>query len=377
MRVLYVSRGYTTHDRRFLARIAARHEVHFLPCERDHDRYEHRSLPDGVRTVPWEPSDEEMGPPQAMRAAPRFERTLREIRPDLIHAGPIQGCGLMAVFAGAHPLVLMSWGSDLLVDADRDEVWSWATRYALAHCDLLVCDSESVGLRARALAALPNERIVTFPWGIDLTAFAPGADRLRTRDRLGWNDALVVISTRSLEPLYGIDLVLEAFAQAWRHEPRLRLLLVGGGSLAPSIDRIVAQRGLGAVVDRTGPVSNDRLPDLFRAADLYVSAARSDGTSVSMLEAMATGLPVIVSDLAGNREWVRGRENGWLVADRDIDGFAAALLQAARLDRHDRARIGAINRGVVELRADQDVAFGPLLAAYERVGVRDAPQVVR
>ena len=64
-------------------------------------------------------------------------------------------------------------------------------------------------------------------------------------------------------------------------------------------------------------ISQERLPDYFRAADLYVSCSLSDGSSVSLFEAMATGLPVVVTEAPGNHEWVLTSDNGWLAAPGD------------------------------------------------------------
>ena len=68
----------------------------------------------------------------------------------------------------------------------------------------------------------------------------------------------------------------------------------------------------------------------FRAADAYVSCAQSDGTSVSLLEAMATGLPAVATDIPSNREWVVDGQNGWLATDASAEEFADPFLRAAK-----------------------------------------------
>jgi glycosyltransferase involved in cell wall biosynthesis len=92
----------------------------------------------------------------------------------------------------------------------------------------------------------------------------------------------------------------------------------------------------------------------------------SDGSSVSLLEAMATGLPVIVTDAHGNREWV-GPDNGWLAPAKDADAYAQAILIAEGMEASQRENMRAANRKVVEQRADWNLNFDKLLKAYDEL----------
>lgn len=369
MRILYFSRDYTTHDRRFLAKMSqSRHEIWFARLEDDGMEYEKRSLPDGVRTVTWPGGSQRYKTPaEWLRLMPYYESVLDEIRPDLVHAGPVQSCGLLTAIAGFHPLLVMSWGSDILVDADRDEFWRWMTRYTLIRADMVLSDCNEVSEKVCQLAGKRPDQIIQFPWGIDLTQFSPGEDTLRLRDREGWKGASVVLSTRAWEPYCGTEVSLEGFRLAYSAEPRLRLVLLGGGSLAPVVRRYVEENDLAAAVCAPGIVSPTQLPEYFRAADLYVSCAYSDGTSVSLLEAMATGLPVVVTDRASNREWVSHGENGWLAAARSPESVAECILAAVRLDPEQRSGIARTNRSITEQRANWDRTSEKLLAAYDRM----------
>ena len=109
------------------------------------------------------------------------------------------------------------------------------------------------------------------------------------------------------------------------------------------------------------------MPDYFKAADLYLSCAHSDGTSVSLLEAMAVGLPVVVTDRPGNREWVVSGKNGWMAPAGDADAFTRSLLLVANMELSQRERISHDNRKIAEARANWDDNFGLLLKAYDRI----------
>jgi glycosyltransferase involved in cell wall biosynthesis len=369
MRVLYFSRDYTTHDHRFLVKLAkSRHEIWFLRLEDDGIPYEKRPLPESVRLVNWRGGQQRADTVEAwLRLMPDFESVLDQVSPDLVHAGPVQSCGFMTALSGFRPLLVMSWGSDILADADRDEMWHWITLYTLSRSDMLLCDCQAVRAKVQQWLDYADERIVQFPWGVDLHSFHPGVDSLKLRKRVGWEGKFVILSTRSWERIYGIDVVLDAFRRAYALNPRLRLVLLGYGSLASKVEHFITEHGLDDAVHRSGLVPHEQSPDYFRAADLYISCAHSDGTSISLLEAMATGLPVVVTDGLGNREWVVPGESGWLAPIGDSEAFAQLLLLAADLDVTQRERIRRRNRQIAEERADWDVNSARLLEAYDRI----------
>lgn len=368
MRIIYFSRDYTTHDRRFLLKLSASaHAIYYLRLEDDGMRYEQRGLPGNVEIVNWEGGRHRATTIESwLRLMPALEAVIGDVQPDLIHAGPVQPCGFMTALTNFHPFLVMSWGSDILVDADKGAMWRWMTRFTLAQSDMLICDCETV--RERALSLCPSyssERIVQFPWGIDLAKFFPGSSTLHLRSQLGWNDSLIVLSTRTWEPRYGLDTLMEAFSLALSAEPRLRLLLVGTGSMAPQVTRWIEEGDLHGFIHCPGLISHEALPDYFRLADMYLSCSFSDGSSISLLEALATGLPVIAADNPSNREWVTPGENGWLADSASPEAYANSLLKAVCLSAEERTAMTCRNRLVAETRANWDLNFNKLLQAYD------------
>jgi glycosyltransferase involved in cell wall biosynthesis len=161
-----------------------------------------------------------------------------------------------------------------------------------------------------------------------------------------------------------VEVIANAFARAAQGRPDLRLVMLGNGSQAASLRRIFIQAGVMDQVYFPGQVNYADLPRFYRSADLYVSASHSDGTSISLLEALACGCPALVSDIPGNREWVAPGKQGWLFADGDAEALAGALLLA--FDR--RAQLGEMGRAarrLAEQRADWRNNFPHLLEAYE------------
>ena len=162
-----------------------------------------------------------------------------------------------------------------------------------------------------------------------------------------------------------MDVLAKAFVKVAQQNPNVDLLLIGGGSQAQTL-RGIFQRG--GVLDRVtmpGQVTQKDLPRWYHMADLYISPSHVDGSSVSLMEALACGLPCLVSDIPANKEWVVEGENGWLFPDGNADALAAKILDAIR-QREKLPEIGESARRSAERRADWKKNFGQLLVAYEQ-----------
>jgi glycosyltransferase involved in cell wall biosynthesis len=256
----------------------------------------------------------------------------------------------------------MSWAYDLLFDADKNGLYRWATKTTLKRTDILIADCETVAQLAVG-RGFPRERIVTFPWGLDLAQFSPGKED-SLRERRGWQEDFILLHTRSWEPLYGVEVFIKAFIQAARQRPEVRLFLLGNGSQAGTLRQMLMQAGMLNRVHFGGQVKQADLPRYYQAADLYVSASHSDGSSLSLMEALACGIPALVSDIPGNCEWIKPGEAGWLFKDGDPDALAQGILQAVD-ERKNLRTIGQNARKLAEERADWSKNFEKLLEGYD------------
>ncbi len=362
MRVLYFTRGFGPHDQRFVsALLELGHEVIYLSLMANRDGLTGSTFSNRVHIEEALVGDGDLGWFDLMRLISKTKETLRRVRPDVVHAGPIQKSALLTALAGYHPLVSMSWGSDLLMDARRG-IGRWGAKLTLNRSDALLCDCQAVKERARALG-MPSERIVVFPWGVNLSHFNPQGSA-EARQRLGWDPNFVLLSARMWEPIYGVDLLVKAFVQAAKRLPKLRLIMLGDGSQRTLIHDLLADAGLEERVHFAGMIANASLPDYYRSADLYISASHSDGSSVSLLEAMACGLPSVVSNIPGNMEWVKHGETGWFFADRAVDELTQGIFTAGQ-HKDNLKSMGQIARDVVEARADWNKNYPKMTEAYQ------------
>ncbi len=367
MRILYFSRNYSTHDHRFLsAMVDGGHETFFLQLEKNPRQVEDRPIPPNVEIVKWAGSGREFHWGDVPRLAFDLRRVIRRIKPDLIHAGPIQTCAFLVALTGFRPLFTMSWGFDLMEDVRKSKWMERITRYTLKRSTFFTSDANVTCEKAIAYGMNP-ERTVVFPWGVDLQQFSPTTETMVHRPKpalSGGEGSIVLFCNRSWEPYYGVDVLAHAFVKVAQQNENVGLILLGGGSQA-SVIRGILQNG--GVLDRVtlgGHVSQRDLPDWYHDADLYISPSHVDGSSVSLMEALACGLPCLVSDIPANKEWITEGENGWLFRDGDVNQLAEKLL-AVIAQREKLPEIGRAGRKSAEMRADWQKNARVLMNAYE------------
>ena len=359
MKILYFARGQSPHDLRFLTALADSGQQIAVLCLEGNGKY---SWPHGVEELGWRGGKNTPNWPRNFRLARAFKHIVADYRPDVVHAGPIQQVAFIAALARVKPLLSMSWGSDLLVDANHSFYNRRITRLTLARTALLAADCQVVVDRAREFGY--HGPVVVFPWGVDLRHFIPGAGG-NMRHQLGWDDKKVFLSNRTLESLYGVDVVARAFAQASRQDDSLRLLLFGRGSQEKLVHTILKDAEAAGKVYFGGFASLAELPDVYRSADIYVSASHSDGSSVSLMESLACGTPALVSDIPANREWLASGTAGWLFQDGSVEELARRML-----DDHSPEELKTFSlqaRRLAEERADWNRNFGLLLDAYRQL----------
>lgn len=262
-----------------------------------------------------------------------------------ILAGPIDS--ITRHISTQRPLIGLSWGFDLLDMRDRGDDLSW-----MSHVSGLVVDSPETLDIAHA-AGLPSTRIAMIPWGVDLQTFSPHGSSPTPVD-LGFpSGSTIIITLRAHEPRYRNDDVIAGFALAAQQDPTLVLVMGHSGSETDRLRGLVHDHGLDERVSFIGALPETDLPALLRSAHMYVSASEVDGTSVTLLQAMASGTPVIASDTVGNRAWVSPGLTGRLFRTGDVSSLAEALTATSDSASHeDTVRMARAARLRVEGDAD-------------------------
>jgi len=267
----------------------------------------------------------------ALAARRALRRHLQAHRCDLVHAHWIVPNGLVAAAAamgGRAPLAIGLHGSDVFL-AEKPGVRRLA-RWALSRSRLLTGCSPELVERVRALG-FPAERSRVIPYGVDVDAFSPDpARRGIWRRRLAIPDgAPLLLGVGRMATKKGFQVLIEILPALLAELPELHVVLAGGGDLLEKFR--AAARPWEARVHFPGAVLRDTLPDLYRAADLFTlpavhdSRGNVDGLPNVILEAMASGLPVVASGISGVPLAVVDGETGRLVPEADPAALLAAL----------------------------------------------------
>jgi len=302
----------------------------------------------------------------------RVKRLISEIQPHVLHAHYVRDYGFRAAETGFHPLVVTVWGSDVLVDPASNRLVRWEVSRTLRKADLITCDADHVVPAIRGLSGPEADiRIVNF--GIDTRLFAPAPPDAQLKERLGVEGKRVVISTRSLRPVYDIATLIRTIPRVLRLAPDAACVIVGGGPENDNLRALAKSLGVADAVHCVGPVPNSQLPAYLCSSDVYVSTSLSDaGIAASTAEAMACGLPVVISDFGDNREWVREGEGGYLFPCGDHEALADRLIRVLG-DPQLAAAAARVNRDTVLQRCDRDTEMAKMEQCYRELLSGRAP----
>jgi glycosyltransferase involved in cell wall biosynthesis len=290
-----------------------------------------------------------------------FRSAVTRLEPDLVHAHYVSDYGFLAALTGRHPLVVSAWGSDLLLDPHRSVITRAIVRWVLSRAELVTYDAGQVAAAARRLGA-PPKKMLEVVMGVEddylrLAAVAPPPAR---RDPL-------IVSLRSLaRPLYNVEVVVRAMPEVLRAQPDARLVIGNDGALRPDLERLAAELGISPSVEFVGVVERPKqLAELLGRAAVYVSVPSSDGTSATLLEAMAAGAFPVVSDLPSNSEWI-DETGGDVVPVGGVPQLAAAIVRG--LSQPDlRERAATRNLEVVRRRGLWEANMARVEDAYRRL----------
>jgi L-malate glycosyltransferase len=331
LRILGIGDAKSRHFARWARRLAERgHEVHVAS-----GRVNPRGELEGLHVHQFQELDPLLRVPvlRRFRMVPALTKLAERVQPDIVHSHYLLPYGYWTARAGLGPLVVSPWGKDAIVDAwaspeaEKRARIGIAPELALAY----VVNSQALEDASVRLGA-DRSKFHRIFWHARIDGYSPEhADRGRWK-ALGWpDDAIVCLSLRNFRPYSNLDVVLKAFAKARQEVPELRLFsTAGGGWTRTEFDRLATELELDpymAVQD----VPAAELPSVNASADFAVTLADVDSSPASLLETMASGVPLVVGLAPSMDEWIQQGEGGELVEDRhDVDAVAAAIVRLAR-----------------------------------------------
>jgi glycosyltransferase involved in cell wall biosynthesis len=292
----------------------------------------------------------------------RVAAYFREQRFDIVHTHMYHAntYGRVAAWWAGVPHIVATIHTNTVCPSRKQRIVNrWLDRIT----DRTIVVSEDIARTLTAQGDIAPARMVVIHNGVDIERYASGSPADATRMRLGIaSDARVVCCVGRLEKEKRHNDLLAAFRIVKERVPLAHLLLVGGGRMESAIGDAIELAGLRASVTMTG-VRGD-VPDLLRASDVFALASEREGLPLALVEAMAAGLPVVVSRVGGMPEAIGG-EAGLLFEPGDVDGLAQRLT-ACLTDANLRQRLGAAARQRAGKSFSTETMVRSLEAVYER-----------
>lgn len=186
----------------------------------------------------------------------------------------------------------------------------WTKASALVAC--------SEGLKDRALMFMPSVSIDVIPNGVELDRFFPA----KTSENPG---VLRLLTVGRLSVTKRIELLIDAIEILHRTACKISMTIVGGGKTEKQFRKVVTDMELSDVIKLTGRMDSKKMPEVYRQNDIFISASMQEGMSNAMLEAMASGLPIVTTRCEGLAELIDG--NGIIVKQDNIDDIIKAVKQ--------------------------------------------------
>ena len=321
MKICYLADAQSVHTQRWVTSIAAKgHEVVLITYRPEKiagitvyvlksPRF-HNISP----TVPfWSRFHYLFGKKQAKTIIDSFA-------PDILHAFWATSYGFLGARLGHPNFTVSVWGRDVTDSPKHSRIMKGIIKFVLSRAKLVFCTSIFLLEKTKPLLKESNS-LRHIPFGIDLGLFCP--------TKSVNSSEIIIGSTKSFEEKYGLAILIKAFSRLAQNESRIRLKLVGDGSLKNYMQDLVKKLEIDDICEICTAVSHNRMPAVLHGLDIYVmpSISESETFGVAALEASATGLPVVASNIGGIPEVVIDKVTGILVQPNSIDSLVDALLE--------------------------------------------------
>jgi sugar transferase (PEP-CTERM/EpsH1 system associated) len=311
-------------------------------------------------------------PGHALKIYPRLFRLFRTLRPAIVHSRNLAALEVSApAWAAQVPVRIHGEHGRDVEDLDGSNVkYQWARRLYRPFVNHYVALSRDLEQYLVRRVGVPSSRVAQLYNGVDVARFCPPT-RARTPIPgcpFGSVDHFLVGTVGRMQPVKDQTNLAKAFVDVLRAAPalraRLRLVMVGGGPLRGEAQAILGAAGMAELAWLPG--ERDDIPDILRGLDCFVLPSLAEGISNTILEAMACGLPVVATDVGGNRELLEPGVTGELVPAADPAALAEAILGYAA-DPLRARQAGRAGRELVERRFSMDSMTRAYRDLYDRL----------
>ncbi|OIR07011.1 GDP-mannose-dependent alpha-(1-6)-phosphatidylinositol monomannoside mannosyltransferase [mine drainage metagenome] len=245
---------------------------------------------------------------------------IKNFSPDYLHSLYATGYGLLGTLCFFKSFLISVWGSDVLIFPEKSVIHKYFLKSILNRA--ISIGSTSICMRKKLMELEVKNDIYLTPFGIDIDKFCNANNRS--------NEVITIGTIKSLERVYGIDIMIKAFPQIKKMTTKsIRVLIYGNGSDIYYLKSLTKQLELTNEIHFMGAVAHENVPEILNSLNIFFSMSRSESFGVSTLEASACGLPVIVSDACGMLEVVDDNITGFIIKNNSqsslIDKFITLI----------------------------------------------------
>lgn len=258
-----------------------------------------------------------------------IRKLYKNIKPDLIHSHSVGSYAWITLLLPKTNTIMTPWGTDVLIDMKQSSINRYLSTKAMNKSLAITVDAEHMKQELINFG-IDSKKISVIYFGTDTNFYKKSEeDRLRIRDKYNLKyDDLVVISTRTLNPIHDVFLTIRCIPDVLTSMKKIKFIIASDGIEREEMEEYVSKNGLSSNVIFPGYMTMQEMVAFLSAADIYVSSSKADaGLAASTAEAMSIGLPIIVSNNSENSFWVEN--SGLLFDDGDSKGIANAILQIA------------------------------------------------
>jgi L-malate glycosyltransferase len=263
----------------------------------------------------------------------RIRQIIREIQPDILHAHFVTDCGFWGALSGFHPLVLSAWGSDILILPEKSKIFRFMASYAMRHADLVTTSTDSMHEYIQKKYQISSEKLKWISWGPDLEIFKRGymeEGRLLKKNLDIDDDSLVVLSPRNMARLYQIDCIVKSIPRILQKNPKAVFVFLEGSGDPTYRDELMTMVKNSNLTQSVRFISKFLNPGemaiLYNIADVLISIPNSDQLGVTILEGMACGDSVILSNLEVYRQLFKEGQNVFFLENFEPQNVAEKVI---------------------------------------------------
>jgi len=294
------------------------------------------------------------------------KKILKKLDFKILHSISVAGEGWLAGLSGFRPLVLTACGTDVLTTPKESKIYKFFDSYTLKKADLITCDGEHTKEALINLGAHP-EKIKIIRFGADIQKFKPQKMDDKFKESLFGGNFKIVISTKPLRSECDVETLVKAVPKVLKEIPEARFIIAGEGDQKDNLINLAKSLKIFEKIKFVGWISNDELPLYLNLADLFVSTSLVDsGLATSAAEAMACGVPLIVSDFGDNKTWIEEGKNGCIFPLKDSEILAQKiiyLLQHPEL----KEKFSKLNRELIKERKNYDKEMAKMEKLYQEL----------